>query len=110
MITVKFIAPGILPGDYVTASVQGVPNRGDTVLVETPNADGEHDEELLTVTGVTWPVEVMPSIRHHAVAALPEVVLARTPDAWLTQHVHAGVIDPDTARSQHDAQLQTHPH
>lgn len=80
---VKFIAPGIIPNDYVTADLQGVPNRGDTVLVETPNGSGEYDEELLTVIGVTWSIEVMPGIRHHAVAGLPEVVCERTPDAAL---------------------------
>ncbi len=84
---VKLIAPGIIPNDYVTVDLQGVPNRGDTVLVESPTgtAADEYTEELLTVVGVCWPVEVGTKRygRHSAVAALPEVTLSRTPDAGL---------------------------
>lgn len=84
---VKLIAPGIIPGDYVTVNhMAGVPQRGDRVLVETRRDGDEYDEELLTVKSVTWPVEVLPSIRNHAFASLVEVLLDRAEDAgdWLT--------------------------
>ena len=76
----KLIAPGILPRDYVTVELHGVPNKGDTVLIETRRDGDEYDTETLTVTGVTWPVEVVASIAHHGVAALPEVHLDRAED------------------------------
>ena len=78
---VKLIAPGIIPGDVVTVNhMAGVTQRGDRVLVETRRDGDEYDEELLTVKSVTWPVEVIPSIRNHAVASLPEVLLDRAED------------------------------
>ncbi len=89
---IKLIAPGILPGDHVTVDyMAGVPQRGDQVLIETKRADGDYDEQLLTVKSVTWPVEVMPSIRNHAVASLVEVLCDRAED----------VGDDDPAPSHH---------
>lgn len=105
---VKLIAPGIIPNDYVTVDLQGVPHRGDTVLVETPTTGGEHDEELLTVLGVCWPVEIMLGILHHGVSALPEVTLGRTPDAFLTQHSQDGLLEPESVREHLAMQRQTH--
>ena len=77
---VKFIAPGILPGDYVIANVQTVPRKGDAVLVYSVNAT----DQALTVKSVVWPLEVgyHSAARDYVVAAaMPEVICDRTDDA-----------------------------
>lgn len=87
---VKLIAPGIIPGDYVTVNhMAGVPQRGDRVLIETRRDGDEYDEDLLIVKSVRWPVEVIPAIRNHAVAGLVEVLLDRAEDVGDGEHRHA---------------------
>lgn len=74
---VKLIAPGIIPNDYVTVELQGVPDRGHTICLYA----GEGDEQLLTVKSVVWPMQLVPGMRHHATQAdMPEVLLDRAED------------------------------
>lgn len=86
---VKLIAPGIIPGDYVTADLPGVPQIGHTITVEWYQyPDAETTAEMLTVKSVVWSIEIAPG-QHHAVTdadgRLPEVVCERTEDAWRAQ-------------------------
>ena len=79
---VKLIAPGIIPGDYVTVELQGIPDRGHTICLYT----GEDDEQLLTVKSVVWPMQLVPGMRHHATQAdMPEVLLDRAEDVGDSQ-------------------------
>lgn len=77
---IKIIAPGIIPGDWVTVNhMAGVPQRGDTVVIEVANSEGGHDEQLLTVKSVVWPVDVG-RVKHVGCASLVEVVCDRAED------------------------------
>lgn len=79
---VKFIAPGILPGDYVITEVDSVPRKGESVLVYQEDNDGHpRDHMPLTVASVVLPMYVNRAIYHHAQADMPEVLLDRTDDA-----------------------------
>lgn len=80
---VKFIAPGILPGDYVTAELQALPRKGDTVLAyTTPDEQGQEPGECpLVVSAVIHPLHIPWAVDHHADADMPEVICDRTEDA-----------------------------
>lgn len=95
---VKLIAPGILPGDYVTADLPAVPRKGETIAVYNK---ATHIEETLTVHEVVWPITpfTMDGGRR-ATADMPEVVCDRAEDVgdnpgWFTRMCTANGISPE---------------